>query len=263
MRKVLTLLALLLPAAARAESAPCPPDAHAQLYALTAQAETLSDEVLNSTATGILQGCGPDRVLLSQLLALFSAASVAAEPPTRFAREGNGFRTVGFIYSTGTPHFDPVSFPGPDGAEVSWTEDDERNAYWDLMFAMSGDFLTAGVHSDIYTPGKAETFGCLLYPGEEASALAGHAQGNEDGGELMARVTFLGRSCDNEAHDASGYTALYFAGHADAREADPDYSGLTIGDIRSGLSGFLTQHLDGAAESALFSADDVARLRAY
>ncbi len=263
MRKLLTLLSLLLPAAARAENAPCPTDAHAQLYALTAQAETISDEVLNSTATGILQGCGPDRALLSQLLGLFSAASVAAEPPARFAREVNGFKTIDFIRRTGTPHFDPVRFPGPDGAEVSWTEEDERNAYWDLMFAMSGDFLTAGVHGDIYTPGKAEEFGCLLYPGEEASALARHAEGNEDGGELMARVAFLGRNCDNAAHDASGYTALYFAGHADARAADPDYAGLTIGDIRAGLSGFLTQHLDGAAETALFSADVVARLKAY
>ena len=56
------------------------------------------------------------------------------------------FRSVNRIVAAGGGDFDPVRA----GDTTLWTVEDERNAYWDLMFAMSGDHLVFGVHAEIF-----------------------------------------------------------------------------------------------------------------
>lgn len=242
-------------------AAACPEDASTRLTALTqgAAAGEASLGTLSEAATSLVKDCGEDRVVLSQILAMFTAAGLAIEPPgaDRFQAQLFAFRTINRIVRAGGEPFAPT-------ADASWTVIDERNAVWDLMFAMSGDFLVYGVHVELYTPGKLEDLGCGLYPAEEASALAQQARGNLDGGELVARVAYLGRACDTEERETSGWAARYFAEHAEARAADPEgYAGLTQRDIRAGLATNLDRHLAGAAESWLFDADEVTRLRGF
>lgn len=247
--------------------AACPADVHDRIAALTetGRAGGASAAEFGSDATEIVNACGENRGVLSQLLGMFTYAGIAAEDPSddRLQLQIFAFRTAGRIVRAGSGDFDPVRFTAPDGSAQSWGPLDERNSYWDLMFAMSSDFLVFGMHTDIYTPGKIEQIGCGLYPDEEASALAEQAVGNLDGGELMARVAYLGRHCDTEDHETSGYAARYFANHAKARARDGDYAGLTEGDIRAGIGGFLDLHLGGGAKSWLFDPGEVARLRAF
>lgn len=259
-RIILPALAALVLVAAPARAA-CPADASSRLAALAEGAaagrETL--QTLSEAATGYVTACGEDRLVLSQILAMFAAAGLAIEPPDpdRFQAQLFAFRTINRIVRAGGAAFaaDPAT---------GWSVDDERNNVWDLMFAMSGDFLVYGAHADLYTPGKLEGIGCGLYPAEEASALARQGRGNLDGGELLARIVYLGRNCDKDDRETSGYAARYFAEHAAARTVDPDgYNGLTEADIRAGLASFLDRHLDGAGESWLFDADEVTRLRAF
>lgn len=267
LRWIFTAIAVaLLPSMAGAQTG-CPADANTHLHDLTAKARAAEVALaeLGTAATGFVTECGEDRVVLSQLLAMFTAAGLGIEPPSpeRFQAHLFAYRTMNRIGRTDIAEFEPVRFAGADGTALEWGPLDERNAYWDLMFAMSSDFLVYGVHADIYTAGKTETIGCGLYPAEEASALARQAEGNLDGGELLARIAFLGRGCDDEAHEVSGYAAQYFAEHARARAADPDYMGLTESDIHAGLTSFLDRHLDGEAQSWLFDAGAVAELRAF
>lgn len=252
------ILALALVAPARAA---CPDDAPVRLAALAedARAGKATLLALSETATELATACGDDRVVLSLIFDMFAGAGLMIEPPDpdRFQAQLFAFRSVNRILRAGGGDFAPVE-------AVGWSVDDERNTYWDLMFAMSGDFLVYGVHADLYTPGKIEGIGCGLYPAEEASALARQARGNLDGGELLSRVVYLGRNCDTPDRETSGYAARYFAEHAQARADDPEgYAGITASDIRAGLSGFLDRHLDGAAQSWLFEADEVSRLRAF
>lgn len=259
MRLVLSLgFVLLLAAPARAA---CPDDAAARLHGLAQAARAGSPDLvaMSEAATSVLKACGDDRVLLSLSLEMFVAAGIAIAPPDpqRFQAQLFGFRTLNRIVRAGGGDFAPVE-------GIGWSVDDERNATWDLMFAISGDYLVFGVHAEMFTPGRIEQIGCGLYPAEEASALARQARGNLDGGELLARVVYLARKCDTPDRDTSGYAALYFAEHAAARAADPEgYIGVIERDIRTGLTSFLDQHLDGAAESWLFDADEVSRLRAF
>ena len=259
MRLVFSLgFALLLAAPAHAA---CPEDAATRLHGLAQAAEAGKPDIvaMSEAATSVLKACGDDRVLLSLSLEMFTAAGIAIEPPdpNRFQAQLFAFRTLNRILRAGGGDFAPVE-------GIGWSVDDERNVVWDLMFAMSGDFLVYGVHGELYTPGRIEQIGCGLYPAEEASALARQARGNLDGGELLARVVYLGRKCDTPDRETSGYAALYFAEHAAARAADPEgYNGVTERDIRTGLASFLNRHLDGAAESWLFEADEVSRLKAF
>jgi hypothetical protein len=265
-RLLISLVLALTPAIAAAQTA-CPDDVAAQLHGLTEAASvgkvSLGD--LSEAATRFATACGEDRAVLGQILAMFTAAGIGIEPPDpeRFQAHVFAYRTVNRIRRGGDDAIAPVAFTGPDGAALSWGPLDERNAYWDLMFAISSDYLIYGVHTDFYTPGKIEAIGCGLYPDEEAAALARQAEGNLDGGELVARVAYLGRACNGEEHETSGYAAQYFAEHARARAADPAYAGLTESDIRAGLSRFLESHLNGADESWLFDAGAVAELRAF
>jgi len=259
-RFIIPALALLVAATAPARAA-CPADAAARLHALAEGARAGAQPLgaLGEAATTFVKACGEDRVVLSLIFEMFTAAGLAIEPPQadRFQAQLFAFRSINRIVRAGGGDFAPV-------AAIGWTVDDERNSYWDLMFAMSGDFLVFGVHAELYTPGKIEGIGCGLYPAEEASALAQQARGNLDGGELLARVAYLGRTCDTPARETSGYAARYFAEHAAARTADPDgYNGVTERDIRTGLNSFLDRHLDGAQESAQFDAGEAARLRAF
>lgn len=239
----------------------CPTNVNQRIYELTEQASAreITPAEAAQAATDIAKGCARDRVMLGQFLEMFTRAGLAYEPPdpNRFGSHLNAFRTINGIERVGGGSFEPITLTAADGTEFEWSVIDERNAYWDLMFAMSSDFLVFGVHADIYTPGKTERIGCGLYPAEEASALARHAVGNVDGGELLPRVSFLGRECDTPERETSGYVAQYFAAHHEARADNPDYIGLTGSDIRSGLRYFLEKHLDGAAESDLFPAADV------
>ena len=258
--RFLVSMALGLFLAAPAAAA-CPQDAAQRLHGLAedARAGTPDLVAMSEAATSLLKACGDDRVLLSFSLDMFAAAGIAIAPPDnqRFQAQLFAFRTLNRIVRAGGGDFSPVD-------EIGWSIDDERNVVWDLMFAMSGDFLVYGVHADLYTPGKIETIGCGLYPAEEASALAQQARGNLDGGELLARVVYLARKCDTPDREASGYAALYFAEHAAARAADPEgYKGVIERDIRTGLTSFLDQHLDGAGQSWLFNSDEVSRLKAY
>lgn len=253
---------LLAPAApAAAQDFGCPADLHQQLFEITAEARAggITPADAGQAVTEVLRGCGRNRVVFAQLLELFTVAGLTREPPDtmRFGSHANALRAIEGAVGMGGAAFAPVTLAGPDGAPVEWGMIDERNAYWDLMFALSADFLVFGVHADRYMPGRTERIGCGLFPAEEASALSAHASGNVDGGELLARVAFLGRDCDTPEHDTSGYAALYFAEHMRARDADPGYVGLTRGDIRSGLQAFLVKHLDGAPESDLFTVDEV------
>ncbi|GKY88834.1 hypothetical protein [Sinisalibacter aestuarii] len=266
LRPLIPLLLALAPTMAEAQAA-CPADANAALSRFSARAAsgeaTLPE--LGDAATTYATGCADDRVVLSQILAMFTTAGLAIEPPAaeRFQAHLFAFRTINRILRAGGDDFEPVAFTGPEGEPREWTVLDERNAYWDLVYTMASDFLVYGVHADIYTPGKTEEIGCGIYPAEEASALARLAVGNDDGGELVARVSYLGRACDGTGHEASGYAAQYFAEHAAARAGDAGYAGLTERDIRAGLTGFLDRHLDGAGESWLFDAATVAELRAF
>ncbi len=264
-RAILLIFILLTPAQfATAQSFGCPVNVNQQIYEMTGKLRTrsMTPDSAGQAARDILRGCGNDRVILAQLFEMFTVGGLALEPPdpARFSAHLNAFRMIAGINRAGGDAFEPLTLTGPDGAQVSWGVIDERNAYWDLMFAMASDFLVHGVHAAIYTAGETERIGCGLYPAEEASALARYAEGNVDGGELLARVAFLGRDCDTEAHETSGYVAQYFAGHYRARAADPGYVGLTGGDIRWGLQTFLGKHLDGAAESDLFPAAEATEL---
>jgi hypothetical protein len=263
MRRFLLALPLIVPALpGAAQDFGCSTNVHQQLFEITgkARAAEVTPADAGQAVTEVLQGCGRNRVVFAQLLELFTVAGLTREPPDamRFGSHANALRAVDGAKGMGSKSFAPVTLVGPDGAAFEWGTIDERNAYWDLMFALSADFLVFGVHADLYTPGRIERIGCGLYPAEEASALAAHAADNVDGGELLARVSFLGRECDTPESDTSGYAALYFAKHLHARAADPDYVGLTEGDIRSGLHTFLAKHLDGAPESDLFTAAEVA-----
>lgn len=260
-------LALLAAAPAVAQDPGCPIDANQQLYGLTGQARAGAVAPVSAadTAGGLVRACGSERVLMGQVMAMFTALGLSIEPPDpdRFTAHLHAFRTMTGIAASGGGGFEPVPLAGPNGEAVEWTVADERDAYWDLMFAMSSDFLVGGAHTDVYTPGIIERIGCGLYPAEEASALARHAIGNVDGGELMARISFLGSHCDTPGHETSGYAATYFEGHYRARRDDPDYAGLTGGDIRAGLQKYLKQHLDGQAESPLFRAETVEELLGF
>jgi hypothetical protein len=258
----LLLLAPALPGAAQENE--CPADASQRVFDLTGKARDgeLTAAEAAQFAIEITRDCGQERALLGQILELFTVAGLALEAPDpeRFGGHLNAFRTINVINRAGGGEFEPITLKGADGSEIVWSMIDERNAYWDLMFAMAGDFLVFGVHADIYTPGKIEQIGCGLYPAEEAAALASHAVGNVDGGELLARVSYLGRACDTPERDTSGYAALYFAEHQRARDADPLYVGLTQGDIHAGLRSFLGKHLDGAPASDIFTAGEAAEL---
>lgn len=249
------LTAPLTPATAQVLG--CPTDTNIRLANLSdeARAGRLSPGDLAAEVDTIVKTCGSKRVILSQVLAAFTGAGLAIAPPDddRFRAHLQAFRTAGGLARGKAGPFDPV----PLGEAPAWTVADERNAYWDLMFAMSGDFLVFGAHGDLYNPASLDRIGCGLYPDEEASALATHARENVDGGELVARVHYLGANCDTAEVDTSGQAALYFEAHLKARGADPGYVGLTENDIRAGLSRFLTDHLDGASASDLFAADAV------
>ncbi|TYB81960.1 hypothetical protein [Maritimibacter fusiformis] len=264
MIRLLALMLLVLPATVRAQDAGCPVDASQQLYDLTQRARAADVPLLElgEAANTMVEGCGPDRVLLGQIMAMFTAAGIALEPPEndRFTAHLHAFRTNVRLTGMEAGPFDPVPLKDPDGSGIEWTTADERDAYWDLMFAMSSDFLIGGIHEQLFIPGELEQIGCGLYPAEEASALARHAINNVDGGEMLARVIFLATRCDSEGHEVAGYAAQYFANHYRARGEDEDYVGLTGGDIRAGLQRYLPIYLDGAAEGPLFDAATVTEL---
>jgi len=265
LRRLLLAVFLLAPVSpGLAQDFGCPTDVNQQLYEITAKTRALeiTPAEAGQAVSEILRGCGRNRVVFAQLLELFTVAGLTREPPDpiRFASHANALRAMEGAVGMGGGAFPAFRLSGPNGAAIEWSAIDERNAYWDLMFAMSADFLVFGVHADFYTPGKIEQIGCGLYPAEEAAALANHAVGNVDGGELLARVSFLGRACDTPERDTSGYAALYFAEHLRARDADPLYVGLTQGDIQAGLRTFLGQHLDGAPGSDIFTAAEAAEL---
>lgn len=264
MLRLFALLIFTLPTAARAQDTGCPVDASQQLYDLTqrARAAGVTPMELGEVANGLIEGCGPERVLLGQIMAMFTVAGIAVEPPAeaRYAMHVHAFRINSGLAAQHARDFEPVPLTAADGTEIQWTTADERDAYWDLMFAMSSDFLLTGIHEQLYTPGKLEQIGCGLYPAEEASALARHGIGNADGGEMLARVIFLATQCDDDGHEVAGYAAQYFANHYRARREDEDYIGLTGGDIRAGLRRYLPLYLDGAEEGPLFDAETVAEL---
>ena len=255
---------ILLAAPVWAQSPDCPADRHGKVEAaaLAAEAGTTPLDEINTLATTLARGCPGDRVLYGHLLALFTRAGLALPPPDRFAAHLNAIKTVGSVLKAGGDDFPDLAY-ALDGASATWTVLDERNAYFDLMLALSTDFLVHGAHAQLYTPGTAESFGCGLYPAEEAAALAVQGEDNADGGELVVRVGFLGRTCDLGAGEVAGQAARYFAAHYRARLADPDYLGLTAGDIRGGLQRFLPDYLAGEATGGLFSDDEIAELLAF
>jgi len=258
------LAILMLANPALAQGFGCPTDVNQQLYEMTEQARdgTLTPVEVGEKATEIIRGCGGSRTIFAQFLELFTVAGLSVEPPdgVRFGAHVNAIRTIGRLEQLKGQALTPIRLTDAEGNRFEWTTIEERNAYWDLMFAISSDFLVYGVHADIYTPGKLERFGCGLYPAEEASALATHGDRNVDGGELVARVAYLGRECDTPARETSGYVARYFAGHYRARLATDGYVGLTASDIRAGLQTFLAKHLDGAPESDLFTMEETTEL---
>ena len=262
MLRAASLTVLLATAAAAAAQTPdCPADPHAEVEAAAQAVEAgeKSVEALNPLATALVRGCAGDRALYGHILAMFTRAGLASEPPDRFAAHRNAFKTVGVVLKAGGDAFADARY----GEAQLWSVFDERNAYFDLMLAMSTDFLVFSIHRELYTPGTAEDIGCGLYPAEEAAALAAQADGNADGGELVVRIGYLGRQCDLGSGEVAGQVARYFAAHYRARNEDPDYLGLTAGDIRGGLQRFVPDHLNGAGESALFSAEEVAELLAF
>lgn len=257
----LALFLVLFAAPLRAQGPACPADAHARVNAAAeaVEAGTQDMDAVNQMATALVRACPNDRALFGHILAMFTRAGLASEPPDRFAAHQNATKTIGMVLKAGGDDFPDVAF----GEGVAWTVFDERNAYFDLMLALSTDYLVHAVHEQLYTPGTAERFGCGLYPAEEAAALAVQAEGNADGGELVVRVGYLGRNCDLGAGEVAGQAARYFAAHYRARMEDPDYRGLTAGDIRGGLQRFVADHLDGSGTSTLFSEDEVAELLAF
>lgn len=257
----LALAVLLVAGAARAQAPDCPADPHAEVEAAARAVEaggrTLDD--VNAFATALVRGCPGDRALYGHILAMFTRAGLASEPPGRFAAHGNALKTVGLVLKAGGDDFAEVTY----GDGFAWSVLDERNAYFDLMLAMSTDYLVYAVHDDLYAPGTTETIGCGLYPAEEAAALAAQGEDNADGGELVVRVGYLGRACETGSGEVAGQVARYFAAHYRARLADPAYLGLTAGDIRAGLQRFLPDHLGDSGASPLFSTAEVAELLAF
>lgn len=258
----LALLILLSAAPASAQTPACPANPHAEVEAAAraVEAATKTIDELNTLATTLVRACPNDRALYGHILAMFARAGLASDPPDRFAALQNAIKTVGVVLKAGGDAFADVAYAPGDGAQAAWTVFDERNAYFDLMLALSTDYLVYAVHAQLYTPGTAERFGCGLYPAEEAAALAVQAEGNADGGELVVRVGYLGRNCDLGSGEVAGQAARYFAAHYRAREDDPDYLGLTASDIRGGLERFLPDHLAGSGTSALFTDEEVAEL---
>jgi len=251
--------------AAPAQTPDCPADPHAKVETATRAVEAgdTTTAELNALATALVRGCAGDRALYGHIVAMFTRAGLANDPPDRFAAHRNAFKTVGAVLKAGGDGFADVIYDLPDAGSAVWSVFDERNAYFDLMLGMSTDFLVFSVHAQLYAPGKTENIGCGLYPAEEAAALATQADGNADGGELVVRVGYLGRSCEVGDGEVAGQVARYFAAHHRARAADPDYRGLTRRDIRSGLQRFLPDHLGDAGTSPLFSAEEVAELLSF
>lgn len=267
MIRLFALIFLLLPTAAWAQDPGCPVDSNQRLYDLTERARNGDVTImeLGKAANDTVKACGPDRIMLGQIMAMFAAAGIAIEPPAndRFTAQLQAFRTNTGLAAGNAGAFDPVPLTTADGTAITWTVTDERDAYWDLMFAMSSDYLVGGVHEQLFTPGELEQIGCGLYPAEEASALARHGIGNVDGGEMLARVIFLATKCDDDSHEIAAYAAQYFANHYQARKDDDAYVGLTGGDIRAGLQRYLPIYLGGEAEGPLFDAATVAELLAF
>lgn len=257
----LALLLVLLASPLRAQAPVCPPTAHAEVEAAAQAVETGTQhlDALNSLATALVRACPGDRALYGHILAMFTRAGIASDPPARFAAHQNAVKTIGAVLKAGGDAFAHVTY----GEGSVWTVFDERNAYFDLMLALSTDYLVYAVHAQLYAPGTTERFGCGLYPAEEAAALAVQAEGNADGGELVVRVGYLGRECDLGAGEVAGQVARYFAAHYRARMDDPDYLGLTESDIRGGLQRFLPDHLESRATSTLFTDAQVAQLLAF
>ena len=260
----LALLLLTLAAPAAAQTPACPADPHGQVEAAARAAEAgeISLDEINARATALVRGCPGDRALYGHILVLFTRAGLALPPPERFLAHQNALKSVGAVLKAGGDDFADVRY-ALDGENMAWTVLDERNGYFDLMLALSTDYLVHGVHAPLYTPGTAERFGCGLYPAEEAAALAVQAEGNADGGELVVRVGYLGRNCDLGVGEVAGQAARYFAAHYRARRDDPDYLGLTASDIRGGLQRFLADHFDGSGPSRLFSDAERAELLAF
>jgi len=257
------VLLFAAPASAQAPACPATPHRQVEVAARAAEAGTTTMDQLNTLATTLVRGCPDDRALYGHLLAMFTRAGLASDPPDRFAVHQNAIKTVGLVLKAGGDAFADVAYALGGGAQAAWTVFDERNAYFDLMLALSTDYLVYAVHAQLFTPGTAESFGCGLYPAEEAAALAVQAEGNADGGELVVRVGYLGRSCDLGTGEVAGQVARYFAAHHRARENDPDYLGLTASDIRGGLQRFLPDHLAGSGASRLFTDEEVADLMAF
>ncbi|MCB1329806.1 MAG: hypothetical protein KDK28_10350 [Maritimibacter sp.] len=262
LRLALLLLTLAAPAAAQTPACPAEPHGTVEAAARAIEAGTGTLDEINTTATALVRGCAGDRALYGHILAAFTRAGLAVPPPDRFAAHQNALKTVGVVLKAGGDAFADVAY-ALDGEAVAWTMLDERNAYFDLILALSTDYLVHGVHAALYTPGTAESFGCGLYPDEEAAALALQAEDNADGGELVVRLGFLGRNCDLGTGEVAGQAARYFAAHYRARRDDPDYLGLTASDIRGGLQRFLADHFDGSGPSRLFSDAERAELLAF
>ena len=261
----LALLVFLLASPAHAQAPDCPADAHARVEAAAqgVEAGTMTVDELNTLATALVRGCPGDRALYGHILAMFTRAGLANDPPDRFAAHQNAFKTLAVVLKAGGDDFADVAYALPGADPAVWSVFDERNAYFDLMLAMSTDYLVFSVHEQLYAPGTAERIGCGLYPDEEAAALAVQAEGNADGGELVVRLGYLGRNCDFGSGEVAGQAARYFAAHYRARIDDPDYLGLTASDIRGGLQRFLPDHLEGSGASALFSDAEVTELLAF
>lgn len=261
----IAFLVLLSAPAAEAQGADCPANPHGEVEAAALAVEAAAGSVpdLAPVATRLVRGCPGNRALYGHILAMFTRAGLASEPPDRFAALSHATKTVGLVLKAGGDDFAEVTYTLDEGATASWTVFDERNAYFDLMLGLSTDFLVYAVHGELYTPGTAERFGCGLYPAEEAAALALQGEDNADGGELVVRVGFLGRNCDHGTGEVAGQAARYFAAHSRARATDPDYLGLTKSDIRGGLQRFLPDHLAGSGAGGLFTDAEVDALLAF
>ena len=126
---------------------------------------------------------------------------------------------------------------GADGAPVDWSVFDERNAYWDLLFAMASDFLVYGVHAELYTPGRTEQVGCGLVPGRR-SLGAGPPRGRQCRRRRAGGAGRLSRAASatrRSARRAATWRSISPSTPVPARPI-PDYLGLTLADIQRGLA---------------------------
>jgi len=193
------------------------------------------------------------------MMAVLARAGAAVLPPSdeRDALFFNALQVAYEIAKSGSVlRYDDERY---GTSPVEWDMVDERAVYHGLMKNLANDHYTYGRNTAFYQADQQARFGCGLSPERELAAYS-LAPAFDERGELRARVSYLAINCDDATRAVSGHAAMYWESHAMFSYDKEDY-GIEASEISRELIRFLDQHLDGASESSLFTADAVSMIR--